>query len=245
MKPDTRIPLTKHGYRAPAPSQCPYHKLRAELPADIPPAIAALPRDSRGYPVPYFVQWIEGEPDFRIIDPAKLRACKVAGLCWVCGKPLPERYAFVIGPMCAINRTSQEPPSHLECANWSVRACPFLTKPQMKRREDELTEKYEGNVAGFGIKRNPAVSLIWEANHYELFQDGKGGELVHIGPPLAISYWKEGRPATRAEVMESITSGLPLLEEACQMEATPALREEAHRELKAKTNDVIVHLLPT
>jgi hypothetical protein len=239
-----KIPLMKHGFRQPSASECPHHALRQGLPIDMPLGIAALPRDERGYPVPYFVQWIDGKPDFRIIDPSKIRACKLASLCWVCGKPLGDLFAFVIGPMCAINRTSAEPPSHIDCARWSVRACPFLTKPQMKRREDELTEQYEDNVPGFGLKRNPEVSMVWETNFYELFQDGRGGELVKIGPPESISYWKEGRLATREEILHSIETGIPLLAEACDLEETPELRAEAHAALREKTEEAIRTLLP-
>ena len=56
--------------------------------------------------------------------------------CWVCGDPLGVHLTFPIGPMCALNRTISEPPSHHECASWSARNCPFLSRPHMVRRED-------------------------------------------------------------------------------------------------------------
>ena len=37
----------------------------------MPSRIAALPVDERGYPVPWFVAWIDGKPEFRCADPAK------------------------------------------------------------------------------------------------------------------------------------------------------------------------------
>lgn len=226
-------------------SGCPFHNtpaLRAELPQPLPPRIARLPVDERGYPVPFFVQWLDGKPDFRIIDSRRMKACKVGGLCWVCGQGLDDTFAFTIGPMCAINRTTQEPPSHLECAEYSVKACPFLTRPHMKRREDEFTEQFEDNVPGMGLKRNPGVTCIWVTNHYEDFSDGKGGVLIHIGPAHSVSWWREGRTATRDEIMESIGSGIGFLRTACDDEA-PENRADAHAELTRWT-EIALKLLP-
>jgi hypothetical protein len=122
-------------------SGCPFHALfglRKDLPVGIPDRIRNLPVDERGYPVPWFVDWIDGKPEFRAMDGRKFDRCINEKLCWVCGERLKKHVAFVIGPMCTITRTSAEPPSHLDCAEWSVKACPFLSKPQMKRREDDL-----------------------------------------------------------------------------------------------------------
>jgi len=40
--------------------------------------------------------------------------------CWLCGQPLGKFMCFVVGPMCAINKTSAEPPSHRDCALYAV-----------------------------------------------------------------------------------------------------------------------------
>src|SRR4051812_13821199 len=101
----------------------------------MPPSIAALPRDHRGYPVPWFVAWSEGRPIFPAADPQKLVRAIRERRCWVCGDLLTRYLAFVVGPMCTVNRVSAEPPSHLKCAEFSTRACPFLTRPKMKRVE--------------------------------------------------------------------------------------------------------------
>jgi len=196
-------------------TECPFHTVRKDLPPLI-PRIAALPVDERGYPVPFFVAWINGKPEFRMADSAKLVRCVKEKLCWVCGQKLGRNMAFVIGPMCAVNRTTAEPPSHLDCAEWSVKGCPFLSKPQMVRREDELTESNKGNVAGEMITRNPGVILIWVTRSYRIFQDPSGKPLFQIGEPDHTSWWRLGRPATRAEVLESIQSGIPLLEAKCE-----------------------------
>src|SRR5215831_18617572 len=115
--------------------------LRPELPP-LPRRMKALPVD-RGYPVPWFVEWIDGVPDFRIMDGRKLVRAVRERLCWVCGQPLGSFLAFTVGPMCAVNRISSEPPSHRDCAVFSAKACPFLTRPTMRRREAGRPEEAE------------------------------------------------------------------------------------------------------
>lgn len=198
---------------------CPHHKIRDGL-SPLTDRLAKLPVDERGYPVPWFVSWIDGKPEFRAADARKWVRAVNERLCWCCGERLGVHLAFVIGPMCAINRTTAEPPTHLECAAWSVKGCPFLSKPQMVRREDKAYAKMcaenDVGVAGIMIERNPGVSLIWVTRKYTIFRDHQNQPLIEVGKPEYTSWWAFGRPATRAEVMASIESGLPKLLELCQ-----------------------------
>src|SRR5271155_3030005 len=135
----------------------------------IPPRMQHLPIDpKRGFIVPWFVQWIDGQPDFRIMDAGKLVRAIANKLCWVCGNPLGnQRGCFVVGPMCVITRNTAEPPGHPECCRFSAMACPFLAMPKMRRREDEISRLAEGNVAGIQIKRNPGVSALYFARDFK------------------------------------------------------------------------------
>lgn len=227
-------------------NKCPFDhgaKLRPELTTPI-PRIAALPVDSRGYPVPFFVQKMpDGNWDFRIADSRKLQACLTLGLCWVCGQAMGKFKTFTIGPMCGINRTTAEPPEHKDCAEWSVKNCPFMTRPHMVRREDELTRAGEEGVAGIMIKRNPGVMLVWTTTTFRPFSDGRGGRLFEIGEPLELSWWREGRKATRAEIIESIESGLPRLRECIPMER-PENQATAAADLESKTK-AMYKMLPS
>jgi len=198
--------------------------LRPELEA-LPPRIRRLPVDDRGYPVPWFVAWLRGKPEFRAMDPKKFVLAVRERRCWVCGQALGVYLVFVVGPMCGINRTTAEPPSHLECAQWSVRNCPFMSRPQMVRREDELTRSCEGNVAGEMIKRNPGVTLLWICNDYSVFGDRQGRPLLRMGDAVRVEWWREGRHATRAEVLESVDTGLPALRGMAEQEGNGALNE--------------------
>jgi hypothetical protein len=202
--------------------------LRAEL-EPLPDRMKRLPV-RRGYPVPWFVEWVdadrnpmligEGEPAFHIMSGVRFSRALTESHCWVCGGRLGRYSTFVVGPMCVVNRTSAEPPSHLDCAEWSARNCPFLARPHAKRRA--VTEPVR-EVAGIMIERNPGVTAVWTTRRPSVFNDGKGGLLFDIGEPEHVSWWAEGRPATRAEVDASIESGLPVLMDVAVQEGDVAV----------------------
>ena len=192
--------------------------------------IAKLPIDGRGYPVPWFVPSIDGNPEFRAFDAQKWIDAVRYSLCWVCGEQLGSYKAFVLGPMCGITRTTSEPPCHLECAEWSARNCPFLSQPKAVRREDEFTDKCDS--AGIQIKRNPGVTLIWVTKQFRVFNDPQGKPLITVGNPTKIKWYHQGRPATREDVEHSIDTGCPLLLEQAKKDG-PAAVAELNRMRKA------------
>lgn len=183
-------------------------QIRAGLPP-LPARMASLPIDERGYPVPYFVAWVDGKPDHRIADSAKMPNAVRLGLCWMCGGALGRFKSFCIGPMCSITRTISEPPSHLECVTYAAQACPWMTRPHAKRRTiglpDEIVEP-----AGHGLKRNPGAVCVWTTLRFRA-ERYDGQYLFEIGEPEHTEWFCEGRLATRAEVDESIRTGLPLV----------------------------------
>jgi hypothetical protein len=199
----------------------------------MPTRMATLPRE-RGYVVPWFVERLpDGHYDFRIMDSRKLARAVERRLCWLCGHGMPNAMTFVLGPMCAINRTSSEPPCHLACAEYAVQACPFLTQQEVRRRTTGLPDGLI-EAAGIPIDRQPGVALLWTTRRYQVYpvrhrpggqgqSDVGGGVLFELGDPLAVSWWREGRPATRAEVLASIDSGLPLLEREAAAEGRGAV----------------------
>jgi hypothetical protein len=190
----------------------------SKITESLPRRMQELPVDERGYVVPWFVAWENGKPEFRAMDADKFVRALKEKLCWVCGEKLGVNLCFVAGPMCGINRTSSEPPSHVECAEWSARNCPFLSNPHMVRREDEELTRTAHDPAGLFIRRNPGVAMLWITREYEIFPDGKGGHLVQMGEPERVEWWAESRPATRQEVLASIDSGIPNLEAIARLE---------------------------
>jgi hypothetical protein len=200
--------------------------------------IARLPRDKHGRPVPWFVAWIDGVPDFRVIGENKLIDAIRFRWCWVCGQPLGANVAYVIGPMCAINRVSAEPPSHADCAFYSAKMCPFLTTPRMRRRDSRMPEDMV-DPAGNMIERNPGVALVWATRKVKPFRVDNG-LLFNVGDPEWVAWFAEGRAATRAEVLASIESGLPLLEAEADKDPDP---EDARAEL-ARQHEAALRLVP-
>jgi hypothetical protein len=197
--------------------------LRTDLPP-LPDRIKALPVcPQRLVPVPWFVVWIDGRPEFRVADADKRRLAVLNGLCWVCGQSLGRYQTFVLGPMCAVNRVSAEPPCHLDCAEFSVKACPFLSKPRMVRRENDLPENT--SCDGEMIRRNPGATALWTTRSFRVVSDGKGGTLFQVGDPVSVSWWACGRQATAEEVAASVESGLPLLRQMAQAQGEDAVRQ--------------------
>lgn len=150
--------------------------------------------------------------------------------CWICGHTRGSFASFVIGPMCAVNRVSSEPPSHRDCAIYAAQVCPFLTRPKMKRNEKGLEAdcyNEDGSMkvtGGYSIKRNPGVTLVWTTRDWEVIRV-HNGYLIQVGDPTETLWFAKGQPATRQEVMDSIDSGLPLLAEMAQAEGPDAVAE--------------------
>lgn len=186
--------------------------LRAGLPS-LPPRLSALPIDERGFPVPWFVAWIDGKPDHRVMDAEKMPRAVKLGLCWMCGGALGRFKSFCIGPMCSITRTISEPPSHLECLRYAAMACPWMTRPHAKRREAGLPE--DRRFPEGGLRRNPGAVCIWTTLTFKPFR-AAGSLLFELGDATSTEWYAEGRPATRAEVDESIASGLHLVREPAE-----------------------------
>jgi len=177
---------------------------------EMPERIAALPTNHAGYPVPWFVAWVDGKPDFRLMDEEKIHLAIIDRLCWICGDGLGRWQTYAVGPMCAVNRISAEPPSHTECAVYAAQVCPFLITPTKGRREGRLPGETK-DAAGFMLKRNPGVVLLWTTRSDPMPFRAPGGLLFTLPDPVSVLWFSEGRSATRAEVIASIESGLPAL----------------------------------
>lgn len=207
--------------------------VRAELP-ELPERIAKLPVDHRGYPVPWFAAWMDddgapvargdGKADHRVIHPDAVFDALSRRVCWTCGQPIGAYKTFVIGPMCAVNRVSAEPPSHLDCGDFSARGCPFLSRPKARRRDAGMPEETL-KAPGIMLARNPGVTLLWTTKRFQVERVQNGGVLLRIGDPEHLRWYAEGRDATRDEVLASINGGLPALREVAEQEGKRAVKE--------------------
>lgn len=198
------------------------------------PRIARLPKDERGYPVPWFIQWFDdagepcetgkGKPDFRVIAPERLYKAYKWDRCWVCGATIVgHAKVFVIGPMCVINRVTSEPPNHRYCAEFAAKVCPFLVRPRQKRNAKAMPEQHEA-PPGIHLDRNPGAVALYQTGSYTPFKEGEG-ILFRLGRPIKVDWYANGRLATREEILDSIDGGLPFLTEIAEAEGPGAVFE--------------------
>lgn len=199
---------------------------------EMPDRIKRLPISPKGFPVPWFVAWFDGVPDFRVVGPGKVEEAIKKDKCWVCGDRMGAYKAMTLGPMCVINRTISEPPAHRECAVFSVKACPFLSNPKSRRNECNIPTGVE-EPAGNAIKRNPGAVAIWVTKRYQPFRDRDGGILFTFDNPTEVLWFCEGRTAIRQEVLDSITSGLPILAEQAKREGEQSMKALEHMTARA------------
>lgn len=214
-------------------------ELRRGLPP-LPPRFLKLPLDERGYPIPWFVAKLpDGRRDFRVANSNKRAIAVKKKLCWLCGEKVGRYMAFVIGPMCAVNRNTSEPPCHRDCAIFAATACPFLTRPKADYRAAGLPDGYKGHIGA--LPGNPGAACIWITMSYKPYQvpgGGRGDWLIRVGPPLEVLWFAEGKPATRQQILDSFNERLPLLREVAKSQSPAA--EAA----LADSVNATMHLLP-
>lgn len=164
----------------------------------LPQRMRALPLSDKGYPVPYFVAHVDGAYNFLVADARKQVICLQQNRCWICGQTLGVFKVFVVGPMAALNRISSEPPSHLECAEYAVAACPFLLYPKAKRRELEGSVQ---SVAPPGVlmEHNPGVMLLWTTKKHEPLFGSRQPGLIQLGDPTTATWYSAGHKASRQQ----------------------------------------------
>lgn len=197
--------------------------VQVKLPPGMPEQMQHLPVDDVGRPIPYFVEYIDGKPDFRVMSAKNFRKAVMEDRCWVCGRRMKPTtpHIFVAGPMCLINGTSAEPPNHRACAEWSARACPFLVNPKKVRREGNLPEE-AGESGGIMLDRNPGVTALIEAGWFGIERAG-AGYIFKFARVRSVNWLTEGRTATREEVLNSIAGGMGALAEMAASEGPAAV----------------------
>jgi hypothetical protein len=113
----------------------------------MPASIAARPRDERGYPVLAITPWRDGVPDFAVTSPARILVCAVERRCSICGLALgsdpvwrvvsaEEASAIAAHPEADHLAATVEPPGHELCMTYAAVVCPWLARPNARRRFD-------------------------------------------------------------------------------------------------------------
>lgn len=206
----------------------------------LPNRMLALPRDQRrDLPIPWFVDITpDGKHDFRVIRRGGVAQAYMRQTCWICGQPLGRFRCFVLGPLSTISRVTSEPPCHRACAEYAVKVCPFMVRPNMRRQDHNLPADIQP-PPGQHLDRNPGVVAIWvvETNRtgsaYQVVPAGEGYLIQLTTHPTEVTWWREGRAATRPEVYASMVDGFPELLKEAQAEGRAAVRELKQATLEA------------
>jgi hypothetical protein len=173
--------------------------------ARLPEGMRNLPMDGRGFPIPWFVAVVSGQPEFRLSDPRKIVEGWRRELCWVCGGRLPVFRAWVIGPASVIEGASPEPPCHLDCGRFSATACPFLSNPEARRNQKRLPDNV--SPGSEMITENSVATALWVTK-------GRGadpiqtrqGLLFKLRQPDRIEWYARGEKAPGHEVRSAISN---------------------------------------
>lgn len=174
---------------------------------DMPERVRALPVDRRGFPVPKFVKWIDGQPDFRVVSSEHMTRCITRRVCWVCGDRLGRHVAFVCGPSSAITRRTVEPPSHLDCAEFALKACPFIMYPE--RGRGGFPDGMEHAAAVINLDRNPGCWLLWVTDGYEASPFGDA-VMFKMREPSRLEWRHRGGVPTRDQARAALAA--PIVE---------------------------------
>lgn len=150
----------------------------------IPDFLKHLKVDQRGYPIPFFVAYVNGKPDFRMLDPAKYKYCLEQNLCSICGKKhVPKNYFFITGPIGLANGVHSDCPMHRGCAEYSLQICPHLYFEKAKRNDrGELVKIAAETTGAAGIKEKPSELFLIRADKYKTIPGPHNGILIKFRP---------------------------------------------------------------
>jgi hypothetical protein len=153
----------------------------------MPPAVAALPRDPRGYPILFSIQQDNGTHNFLAMEPQRVIECAEQHRCGVCGLPLAPPLTFIGGPLSLANRIYSEPPMHRDCFDYAYAVCPYLVNPQYRRvmaRHDRPTN-LQPDPTGTRLEAG-RMAVVTTARYW--FHREHGVLLFRIFPAMAVEW---------------------------------------------------------
>ena len=139
------------------------------LKLEIPKELSHLKVDPRGYPIPFFVSYVDGKPEFRFLNTDRVLMIIDKKLCHICGKKLPKDYCyFIAGPLGLKNGISSDAGMHRVCAEFSLKACPHLFFQNADYRvNDELAKKYHRAAHPSLITTKPDILYLVKASKFK------------------------------------------------------------------------------
>lgn len=186
----------------------------------IPERMAALPRDARGFPVPYVVlRDADGTPHFVVNDSELMLRCATMRLCGICGSALEQVVWFIGGVRNAFHRNGgyNDPPMHDECAHYALQVCPFLAVRSYKGANLEaakgrVTTPNVGFVNNTSVPGKPVMFVAVAAGLARPTLSIGSGQITYEPkrPHRKIEYWRDGVQLAFAEgkaIRDAVMSG--------------------------------------
>jgi hypothetical protein len=176
----------------------------------IPERMAQLPRDPRGYPIPFIVlRDADNRPHFTINDTTSVEFAIRHDLCAICGSKLFRGRWFVGGTGSAFHEHGAyiDGPVHGDCAEYALQVCPYLAAPKYAGRLDAKTLDPAKLPASIILKDNTLDPRRPE-HFVAVLATGQRrtghGHFVPKRPYLAASVWKGGECEARLNRAETI-----------------------------------------
>jgi hypothetical protein len=167
--------------------------------------MAHLPRDPRGYPIPWTVyRDAAGRAHFTINDEHRRLQCVLDKRCSICGERLfPSRLWFVGGPFSAFHERGAylDPPMHIECARYSLQVCPYLALASYRGLISDRTLSADdpiGLVERTAMPDRPLLFVCALARDAAMLPSNV---IVPARPFLRVEFWRHGARLTDAEGM--------------------------------------------
>lgn len=167
-----------------------------------PAAVAARPRDGRGYPVPAITPWIDGVPAFAELNSFRTLICLSERRCTVCGTELPRRpvYRVVDGEAADLIEAvldagksyvnvapASEGPGHRACMLYSAMVCPHLSSSGARRTAEATSG---GQTLPKGDPRGPSAAVVgYDGYHWKV---GERSLEIFFGQPVEVLRYAEG-----------------------------------------------------
>ena len=170
-------------------------------PAEVsrPAAVAARPRDERGYPVPAVTPWPGGRPGFARQSTPRTLVCLAERRCVVCGTEVPPgpvyrpvdgeaaeliAVALRFGKFYRNVAPSIEGAGHRSCMIYSAIVCPYLASPGARRKFDV---KVGPEIVPRGDPRGSAAAVAGY-DGYSREVSAQGMEILYGQPAELFSY---------------------------------------------------------
>lgn len=181
---------------------------------EVPPKMRLLPRDRRGYPVPWIVQRdLTGRPFFVLNDVEKTMACGRRKVCGICGRKLERDSWLVGGPGAAFHEHGAflDPPMHHACGRYALRVCPYIATRYTGRVDHALLKQGKWDARMRTVEEDhmlpeqPPFFVFAKTANAPMRWDVETGQPPRFHPKrpwLAVEFWRHGVQLAAAEARQ-------------------------------------------